>query len=85
MIRVSSAEFQRQIGRYQDLALTEPVVISSRGRDRTVMMSIEEYERLRSSSRRAVALEEFTDEDIRALEAAEVPSEYSRFDHEVEG
>ncbi len=85
MIRVSSAEFQRQIGRYQDLALTEPVVISSRGRDRMVMISMEEFERLRSSSRRAIALEEFTDEDIKALEAAEVPSEYVHFDREVEG
>jgi prevent-host-death family protein len=46
MIRVSAAEFQRNIGRYQDLALTEPVAVTRNGRERTVMISVEEYRRL---------------------------------------
>ncbi|WP_287054934.1 hypothetical protein [Mesorhizobium sp.] len=28
MIKVNAAEFQRNIGRYQDMALTQPVVVT---------------------------------------------------------
>jgi PHD/YefM family antitoxin component YafN of YafNO toxin-antitoxin module len=44
MIKVSAAEFQRNIGKYQDAALTQPVVVARNGRDRTVMISVEEYQ-----------------------------------------
>jgi PHD/YefM family antitoxin component YafN of YafNO toxin-antitoxin module len=44
MIKVSAAEFQRNIGKYQDAALTQPVVVACNGRDRTVMISVEEYQ-----------------------------------------
>ena len=43
MIKVTAAEFQRNIGRYQDIALTQPVVVARNGRERTVMISVEEY------------------------------------------
>src|SRR5687768_15959792 len=43
MVKVSAAEFQRNIGRYQDLALTQPVAVTRNGRERTVMISVEEY------------------------------------------
>jgi PHD/YefM family antitoxin component YafN of YafNO toxin-antitoxin module len=46
MIKVSAAEFRRNIGRYQDLALTQPVAATRNGRERTVMISIDEYQRL---------------------------------------
>ncbi len=38
MIRVSAAEFQRNIGRYQDLALTEAVAVTRDGRDVPVLI-----------------------------------------------
>jgi PHD/YefM family antitoxin component YafN of YafNO toxin-antitoxin module len=37
METVSSGEFQRKIGHYQDRALVEPVTITSNGRERLVM------------------------------------------------
>jgi hypothetical protein len=37
MIKVSTAEFQRNIGRYQDMALVRPVAVTRNGRERTVM------------------------------------------------
>ena len=46
MLKVSAAEFQRNLGRYQDLALSEPVAVTSYRRDRLVLLSIEEYRRL---------------------------------------
>jgi len=47
MVRITSAEFQKNIGRYQDLALTQPVTVTRNGRDRTVVLSADEYARLK--------------------------------------
>jgi PHD/YefM family antitoxin component YafN of YafNO toxin-antitoxin module len=51
MIKVPAAEFQRNIGRYQDIALTQPVAGTRNGRERTVMISVEEYHRLKRRDR----------------------------------
>lgn len=53
--RISASHFSKEVGRYTDLALTQPVVITRNGRDRTVMISAEEYGRLRQGSARADA------------------------------
>jgi len=84
MIKVSSAEFQRNIGRYQDLALTQPVAVTRNGRERTVMISTEEYNRLKRRDRQVLRLEDFTDEMIEAIEKAEPPGEASQYDHEYQ-
>ena len=84
MVKVSSAEFQKNIGRYQDIALTEPVMVTRNGRERTVLISAEEYQRLKRRDRRVMTLDDFTDEDIAAIERAEPPPESAQFDHEVE-
>ena len=83
MIKVPAAEFQRNIGRYQDLALTEPIAVTRNGRERTVMISIDEYRRLKRRDRRVMLLDDFTDADIAALEAARAPDSTKAFDGEV--
>lgn len=45
-MRVSSAEFIRNFGSYSDTALSEPIVITKNGRDRLVLISIDEYKHL---------------------------------------
>src|SRR5882762_4194483 len=71
MIKVSAAEFQRNICRCQDIALTQPVVVARDGRERTVMISVEEYRRLKRRDRRVMSLEDFTAlEDTRGPEGA---------------
>jgi hypothetical protein len=80
MIKVSAAEFQRNIGRYQDIALTQPVVVARNGRVRAVMISIEEYHRLKRRDRRVMGLKDFTDEDIAALEKTRAPKAAKAFD-----
>jgi len=84
MIKVPAAEFQRNIGRYQDLALTQPVAVTRNGRERTVMISIEEYQRLKRRDRQVLALDGFTEADIAALEATRAPDAARAFDHELE-
>lgn len=48
MARVTATEFQQAVGNYSDTALREPVIITSHNRDRLVLMSVEEYQRLKS-------------------------------------
>ena len=83
MIKVPAAEFQRNIGRYQDMALTQPVAVTRNGRERTVMISVEEYHRLKRRDRRVMSLEDFTDADIAALEAVRAPESAKAFDDEL--
>jgi prevent-host-death family protein len=84
MVRFSSAECQRQWGKVQDTALRGPVTISSNGRDRLVMVSVEEYARLKRRDRQVMTLADFTDADIVAIEAAHSPEEATTFDHEID-
>jgi PHD/YefM family antitoxin component YafN of YafNO toxin-antitoxin module len=84
MVTVSSAEFQKNIGRYQDMALREPVLVTRNGRDRTVLISTEEYQRLKRRDRRVMRLEDFTEEEIEALKNMEIPEEAAQYNHEME-
>jgi hypothetical protein len=83
VIKVPAAEFQRNIGRYQDLALKEPVAVTRNARERTVMISIEEYQRLKRRDRHVMSLEDFTDADIETLEATRAPESAKAFDDEL--
>ncbi len=62
-MRVSSAEFVKRYGALTDKALSEAVTITRNGRDRLVVLSAEEYARLKRRDRRVVKLENFTDDD----------------------
>ncbi len=83
MMKVSAAEFQRNIGRYQDLALREPVAVTRNGRESTVMISADEYRRLKRRERQVLGLGDFTDADIAALEAARAPEAAKAFNSEL--
>jgi hypothetical protein len=50
MEKITSGECQRQWGRVQDLAIAAPVGITCNGRDRLVLMSMEEYSRLKAAT-----------------------------------
>lgn len=83
MVKVTAAELQRQFGRYRDLALKEPVLVTHHGRDSLALISAEEYKRLKSNDdRQALYPWELSDEIVEALESVEVPEESARFDHE---
>jgi PHD/YefM family antitoxin component YafN of YafNO toxin-antitoxin module len=84
MVKVSSAEFQKNIGRYQDIALREPVLVTRNGRDRTVLLSTEEYQRLKRRDREVVSIYDLSQEEIEALKNLEIPEEAKQYNHEVE-
>jgi len=83
MVRVTSGDLQRKIGQIQDLALTHPVTITNNGRDRLVLMSAEEYRRLKRRDRQVMGLEDFTDADVAALRNVQPSVAAGAFDNEV--
>jgi PHD/YefM family antitoxin component YafN of YafNO toxin-antitoxin module len=83
MLKVPSAEFQKNFGRYQDLALTEAVAVTRNGRERTVLLSSQEYHRLKRRDRQVLGIADFTQADIEAIEQAAAPAEAAHFDHEI--
>jgi prevent-host-death family protein len=85
METVSSGHFQRKIGHYQDRALVEPVMVTRNGRERLVLMSADEYRRLKRRDRQVMGLEDFTEADLEALRKVQAPAEAAAFDHEVSG
>lgn len=50
-MRVTSTDFQQNIGAYSDTAQREPVFITNHNRDRLVLLSVEDYNLLLNSSR----------------------------------
>ena len=68
---------------YQDEALTQPVVITRNGRERLVMISVDEYRRLRRSDRQVLRAGELSDADLAALEETRAPESSKGFDDEL--
>lgn len=83
MIKVPAEEFQRDFGKFQDLALTQPVTVTREGRDSAVLISCEEYLQLKRRARRVIRLEDFTEAEIEAIAKSKAPAEAAAFDHEV--
>jgi len=47
MATVTSTEFQQNVGKYNDMAMREPVVITKQNREALVLLSVEDYKRLK--------------------------------------
>ena len=83
MIKLSAAEFKRYIGRYQDLAPTRAVGVTRNGRERTVLIPVDDNQRLKRCDRQALSLHDFTAEDIATLAATRAPNSAKAFDTEL--
>jgi prevent-host-death family protein len=82
-LKVSTAELMRNFGPLADKALTEPLTITKNGRDRLVLLSTEEYARLKRRDREVIRPGQLTAEERRSIAAAEVPPEYAGLDAEL--
>jgi prevent-host-death family protein len=83
MVTITAADLQRQFGRYRDLALKEPVSVTHHGRESLVMLSADEYRRLKSyDQRQALYAWELPDDVIEALDKVEIPEDAAQFNHE---
>jgi prevent-host-death family protein len=84
MVKITAAELQKQFGRYREVAIREPVSITHHGRESLVMLSADEYRRLKAlDSRNAVRPWELPDDLALAIETATPPEATREFDHET--
>ena len=83
MLKVTAAEFQRHFGRYQDEALTQPVAITRDGRERLVMISVDEYRRLRRRSREVIRVEDLSDEEVAQIVEGKMDPRHDHLDAEL--
>ena len=84
MTKVSSGDFQREFGRYRAIAQREPVIITNHGREDVVLLSAEDYARLRRYEQRAFHVRELPDNIVDELGTVSPPKAASQFDHEYE-
>ena len=68
MQRFTSLDLQRNTALVQEANMREAVTVSYHGRDRLVILSIDEFERLKRRDKAVIAMEEMPEEYFRALE-----------------
>lgn len=83
MIKITSSEFIRHVGQYQDRAQREPVVVVKHNRDHTVLMSADEFQRLRKRARIVRRTEDLSEAEIEAIGRAEIPPGFEHLDDEL--
>ena len=82
-VRVSATEFQNAVGLFSDRALRDPVTITKQGRDHLVLLSAEEFMRMKRRDRKVGLAGDISDEMLAAVLAAQAPDAAAAFDHEV--
>jgi prevent-host-death family protein len=82
-VRISTADFIKNFGVLADRAQSEPVHITKHGRDRLVMVSAAEYDRLKRRDRQVFRAEDLSDEVLALIAKAETPAEFTHLEDEV--
>ena len=84
MKTVTAAELQRNIGRYQDIALREPVAVTRNGRESCVLLSTDEFKRLMHRDREVFHIDTMNDEErqkkIDLVSKSEMPVGHEHLD-----
>jgi prevent-host-death family protein len=73
-IVTTAGDLVRQFSHYSDVALGQPVVVTRNGRPRNVLISVEEYERLKKRDQQAFLAADTPEHflaDIEALAGSE--------------
>lgn len=78
-MKVTSTEFQQNVGRYQDAAQRTPVAITKNGRTHTVLVSAAFFEMV-MKGRVARLVEDLDDETLKAIAGSAVPAEHADLD-----
>lgn len=81
----SAAEFHCNVGLYQNIALAKPVTITKNGRERTVLLSAQEYARLKRRDRRVIAAGELSECQVDTIRNARIPDRFADLDKEIKG
>jgi prevent-host-death family protein len=84
METITSAELQKHFGLYREKALREPVSVTHHGRESLVILSADEFRRLKSfDAPQAFYAWELPDDLADALKEAVPADETGQFDNEI--
>ncbi|HEC28558.1 MAG TPA: type II toxin-antitoxin system prevent-host-death family antitoxin [Gammaproteobacteria bacterium] len=83
MLKVTSQDFQRNTGQYQDQALKESVMITRYGREHLVLIGAAEYKALRKRARIVLGVEDLSEKDIEMISSASMSSEHDYLNDEL--
>ncbi len=84
MTRISASEFQKSFGAASDKALREPIAITKQGRDHLVVMSAEEYARLKRRDRKVHPSGSLPDDLLAAVERSTVDPRHDHLDADLQ-
>ena len=85
MVTISSAELRHRFSRCRDLALKEPLSVTHHGRESLVVLSADEFRRLKAlDTRQALYAWELPEDLAEALDEAQPPAHTAQFDHELD-
>jgi prevent-host-death family protein len=82
--RVTAREFQRAYGKITSRARQHPVMITSHGRDHLVLLSAEEYARLKDRDRAVYAAGELPGDLLDAVKRSTTDPRHAHLDAEIE-
>jgi prevent-host-death family protein len=82
-MKVTAAEVGKNFGQFADKALVEPITITKYGREHLVLLSADEYARLKRRDRHVYRADDVPDDILAALEAAEPPAEAEAVEREL--
>lgn len=83
MLHVSASEFAKNFGKYREAALREPVAVTSHERISGYFLSAEEFESyaaMKDRMPKAFAIEELSEETIRAIAKAKMDARHAPLD-----
>ena len=83
MIRMTEADLHQGLGALADRARREPVTNTRDGRDDLVVLSAEEYARLKRRDRRVGLTEDLPEDWVEAVRNAKVPDEFAALDADL--
>lgn len=81
-MKATAAEVGKNFGLFADKALAEPVSITKYGREHLVLLSADEYARLKRRERAVYRVGDMPTDLVDAIAKAEPPDEATGFDHE---
>ena len=68
-VTTSAGTLVREFSHYSDVALKEPVVVTKNGRPRNVLISVEEYDRLKQRDQQAFRAADTPERFLAEIEA----------------
>lgn len=82
-MKATAAEVGKNFGQFADKALVEPVTITKYGRDHLVLVSADEYARLKRRDRQVYRAHEVPADILAAIEQAEPAPECDEVEREL--